>query len=413
MALGYNNPFAPSVGSFRVPVVAPTSDPDSGSQITVCFSADWLPFVIGALQQLALQATWQGDDSAILAAQDRAQLLIAMFGSSDGGCGSTVCIPNLRYDSDSDQVQETYDGGETWVDQPAADPRHATNFRFPVVVADDPQCKAAANMTRYISDLIDQVLATIGVAGTAEGLLAIILPLIIELGPFGVLIDLVLGLCFVLFGAGAAAIEAAFTSGVYDTLTCIFYCNIGADGRVTAAQLTQILSDVNDQIGGLVYTVLSGMFLLMGEVGLGNAGTIGDAPADCSGCDCLPRCHEWTGVGTTAVDALYTYRTFSSALSPLVNFTRVTIDWQLNPNPGAVLVDAQLSLGFGDTPIVVGITTTTGEHVFEFSGADPEPSFQIQVKSHYSGGSNYPDLTLVRFEYLPNAAISWVGGSDC
>lgn len=286
MVFGADQPFPPSVGSFQVPVVAPDSDPDEGDQVTVCFSATWLPLVIGALQQLTLQATWQGDTATIQAAQDRAQLLIAMFGGDVGGCTGSVCIKGLIYDSDCDCIKQTLDGGETYFENPGADPRHNTAYQFPPVEADDPRCQAAANQARYFSDLIDQVVLIVDTAGTAEGVMAIILPFVVELGPFGILIELVLGVAFTLFSAGALAISSAFTSTVFDDLTCIFYCNISLDGSVTADQLSTINSQVIDAFPGLVSTVLGGMFLLMGEVGLSNAGTIGDAPADCDDCGC-------------------------------------------------------------------------------------------------------------------------------
>jgi len=286
MVYGSGNPFPPALPSFPVPVVPPDSDPDDGNQVTVCFSETWLPFVIGALQQLGLQATWAGDDDTVFLAQTRAQLLIAMFGSRDVGCESAICIKGLIYDPDCDCIKQTLDGGATYFENPDADPRHGDVFRYPPVDADDPRCQAAANMVRWISDLIDEVVLVVDTAGTAEGLVAIVLPLVLELGPFGILIDLVLGVCFLLFSAGATAISAAFTSTVYDQLTCIFDCHISPDGTVTAAQLALIQADIASQIGGLVQTVLDAMFLLMGEVGLSNAGATGAAPSDCSACDC-------------------------------------------------------------------------------------------------------------------------------
>lgn len=286
MVLGSGNPFAPSVGSFQVPVTPPDVDPDEGELMTVCFNAAWLPFVLGALQQLTLQATWSGNDAAVLLAQSRAQTLLAMFGSPDGGCSDTVCFTNLRYNAETDMVQQTFDGGTTWIDQPGADPRHNTAFQFPPNTAEDPRCQGAANLTRYISDLISQVIAVVDTAGEAEGIVALLLALFVELGPFGILIDLVLGLAAVLFGAGSLALADAFTNTVYDQLTCIFFCRCEADGSFTAADVTHVLSDVNTQIGGLVYDVLTAMFFLMGEVGMSNAAATGSAPADCSGCVC-------------------------------------------------------------------------------------------------------------------------------
>ncbi len=287
MVYGSGNFFPPSVGSFPLPVVPPDIDPDGGEQVTVCFSVDWLPSVIGALQQLALQATWEGDDAAVLLAQSRAQTLIAMFGQDDGGCENTVCLSDVIYDSGTDAIERSIDGGMTYFPLPEGDPRHGAAYRYPPITATDVRCQAASNMTRFISDLVAQVLLVVDEAGAFEGLTAIILPFILELGPFGILIDLVLALGFILFSAGAAAIAAAFTSGVYDTLTCIFDCALSADGTCTADQLAAINTQIDAQIGGLAATVLHALLLLTGEVGLSNmAQRANDPSPNCSGCAC-------------------------------------------------------------------------------------------------------------------------------
>jgi len=235
-----------------------------------------------------------------------------MFGSDVGGCYDSICIPDVRYNTETDQIERSFDGGATWEPAPDLDPRHSIIFQYPPVDAEDPRCQAAANMVRWINDLIDQVLLIIDAAGTFEGLVAIIMPLLLPLGPFGVLIDLVLGLAFVLFGAGAIAIASAFDNTAYDTLTCIFNDNIEPDGSVTEADLAAILSDIDDQLDGLVFDVLTAAFFLMGEVGLSNAGTLGDAPADCSACEwCITVDLTDNDGGFTAFNnGTYTYGTW-------------------------------------------------------------------------------------------------------
>lgn len=239
------------------------------------------------------------------------ELLITWDGSkneaatpnSDGNYGITVIrkrlfegevVPtNIRYDSTSDQVQQTYDGGATWVNQPGQDPRHSPVFQFPPIVADDPKCQAAANMTRGISDFLHNISGIASAATNAESMLTIIIGATAVFFPegaaIGVLAFLALDLASTIFSATFGAVDAAFTSTVYDKLTCIFFCRVNADGTVSAAELANILTDINTQIGGLVYTVLSGWFFLIGEVGLSNMGAKGSAPADCSACDCAWR----------------------------------------------------------------------------------------------------------------------------
>jgi len=68
-------------GSFNQPVTAPDIDPGSGTLQAVCFNPAWTPVIIGALEQLLLQATWKGATPAdVKLAQDRAVDLIGLFG---------------------------------------------------------------------------------------------------------------------------------------------------------------------------------------------------------------------------------------------------------------------------------------------------------------------------------------------
>jgi len=199
---------------------------------------------------------------------------------------------NQRYDSGTDTIQTLGSDGTTWEDTPDADPRHSPAFQLPPVVSDDQRCQAASNMTRWISNFIGNVLTPISEAVDATALLTLLVSLLLELGPFAILIDVVIGLAALLFSAGATAIAAAFTNTVYDTLTCIFYCRIADDGTVSPQALTAINSDIHDQLGGLVETVLSAMFFLMGEVGLTNAGVVGADPSpNCDGCTECEWCY--------------------------------------------------------------------------------------------------------------------------
>jgi len=72
--------YAVPIGSFRVPVVIPDVDPDAAPLVTVCFNAAWLPYVLGCLKQLMLQATWQTTDPDVLnLVQGRAANLMYLF----------------------------------------------------------------------------------------------------------------------------------------------------------------------------------------------------------------------------------------------------------------------------------------------------------------------------------------------
>jgi len=194
-----------------------------------------------------------------------------------------ISPPNLRYDEDCNCIQQTYDGGSTWVDQPAADPRHADGFRRPARTDEDAKCNAAQGMSDYIRHTLANWIAAATLGQAATGILEILLLLA---GGAGVLIDLIILALETLATIGEATVEAAFTDAVYDDLTCAFYCNIDSDGQMSADQLADFLAQVNDEHPGTVYNVVSTIANMTGEVLFSNAGVEGTETGDCSACAC-------------------------------------------------------------------------------------------------------------------------------
>lgn len=81
--------FPQALGSFRAPVVPPDVEPTDAPLVSVCFNYDWLPFVLGALQQLTLQATWQTDtdeDRALAMRRGASLLQLASLAYDDAAC---------------------------------------------------------------------------------------------------------------------------------------------------------------------------------------------------------------------------------------------------------------------------------------------------------------------------------------
>lgn len=190
---------------------------------------------------------------------------------------------NTRYDDDCDCVQTTPDGGTTWIDSPSNDPRHSLSQQLPARTTSDPRCDAAANMRHYLEGFINTVVtvATQGAGASAIlGVLAVFMPEI------AILWLLCLEIMGGLLSIGQSTINAAFTSGVYDTLESIFYCAIADDGTCTSGQLATIEDQIAAQIGGVVQVVMSLYLSLLGEVGLTNSGASGSEIGDCSGFEC-------------------------------------------------------------------------------------------------------------------------------
>lgn len=91
------SPYARPVGSFQLPVPPPVPSGGLCDQLTVDFPSEWLPYILGALTQLTLQSTWQGDDAAIADAQSRAWAII-------GTIGRASCV--VEPPSDGEEVEE-------------------------------------------------------------------------------------------------------------------------------------------------------------------------------------------------------------------------------------------------------------------------------------------------------------------
>jgi hypothetical protein len=197
-----------------------------------------------------------------------------------------VSNPTLRYNSDCDCIQQTPDGGATWIDVPQADPRHAVGFLKPPVAGSSKQCDAAANMVKWLKDFIDSLNAAFATGATIATFVNILMDFMDLLFPYAELLQLVVEAAGTLFGIGHAALSAAFTSTEYDLLSCIFFCNADGNGVVSVDALAQIESDITDQLNVTAALVVNALLFLQGEIGLSNAGSIGTETGDCSACAC-------------------------------------------------------------------------------------------------------------------------------
>jgi len=121
-----NNPLPFPKGSFNQKVVPPDDDPDAGEQTSVCFSLAWLPYVLGALDQLLLPYQWEGDTATIQLAQDRANLLKQLFATP---VCATEMVDTPYWDDSEDVGDEASIDEQTWygeVTNPTAPPDELT-----------------------------------------------------------------------------------------------------------------------------------------------------------------------------------------------------------------------------------------------------------------------------------------------
>lgn len=201
---------------------------------------------------------------------------------------SELVPPSLRYDPDTDEVQQTFDGGATWVDSPGSDPRIAPQWQKPPVVSVDPQCQAAENFTAVLQDQLDKLTTVLSAASSAEAMLTTAVGAVSEFFPeaaaVGVLAFLALDFATALFDAGLTAINAAFDSDAYEDIKCAYLNECASDGSMDAVELASFLSDIASTPGGLVSAILDAEFAFAGPAGASNFAATGTEDANCTSC---------------------------------------------------------------------------------------------------------------------------------
>jgi hypothetical protein len=198
---------------------------------------------------------------------------------------SEVYPDDIRYNPSGDQVEVLIDG--VWTPAPESDPRKQTTL--PPRITADPACDGARSIADALQNQISSIATAIDNAQTVAQIAALILGLF-SFGVFAIFINIALAIAGYMLDAGTAAIEAALPPSAYDTLTCILSCHMNAQGRINPGELSQIQSEVGDQIGGLGSGILNDMMNLAGEGGLNNLAAAGTSTGDCDACGCV---NEW------------------------------------------------------------------------------------------------------------------------
>lgn len=223
---------------------------------------------------------------------------------------SEITPSNLRWNVDCSCVQQTFDGGTTWVDAPGQDPRSSDAFRAPALTTSDPRCDAAANMLAKLHAAVEMAIAfdnSVRLASELFALFALAVPAL------GVVVAVFTIIADVLLALGAAAIDGAFTSDVYDRLLCVFFDHIDSSGQMSDAQLSDIYDAVAADFDVTVQAVFGAVSSAAGAVGWSNAGALGSETGDCSTCDVWCRAEDfsiedygWTTATEFGLSATYT-----------------------------------------------------------------------------------------------------------
>jgi len=211
-----------------------------------------------------------------------------------------VIPPSQRVNPDTMIFQTSPDGGTTWNDNPAADPRTNSAYLLPHLTPySGLKCDGAARMTAQLKDTLDIFIASGDAAQSITGWLAL---LVFPLGVVGWLLDALIALANLLIDNGQAAIEAAFTDEVWDDIQCSFYCGVDSNGRISQEHLDAAYEEIKANHTGLIATVIDELRFFFGDVPMSNAVVVRDETGDCSGCNACDWCTQmnvtngWEGV---------------------------------------------------------------------------------------------------------------------
>jgi len=281
-------------------------NPEENICVCVPIPKDWghIRAFLGQLTELSKWQAWEkdGTTNASLAARrwfDITECVakeIDCIMANDCGCGQQNPT-NTRINPDTGAYEVSYDGGETWEPAPQDDPR-SSGLIFPDLPGSDgttKKCAAANSVIGFLETTQQAELGQLEANASIADMIAALIAVAAGVGlVFGVLPGAVLGFfAFVVNQFGhliAADFESQFTSGTWDDLLCILYCEMSDDGSFTEAQWQTVKTKCENDIGGYAGIWLKDHINLFGVVGLTNAARASyPGTRDCDACACEPE----------------------------------------------------------------------------------------------------------------------------
>lgn len=303
-------------------------NPIDGERICVTVNVPNVPehrqAFAGALLTLTRWYTWQRDDAHTAAQVARiweiiVRNVLAQLDSGGSDCGETImdvrqnaenpcilekslngvtwepfanlllCSPDSiieRYDPDTGEKEVSYDGGETWENGQAHDPRYNSPLFAPITGT----CAESNSIVRMVQEIIIQTVDDINLGLAAAYVLSAILGLVVTVLTAGAAAPLALALITTITALGTAAVNAALTNAVWEDFRCIVYETIGGATTITPAHFETIKSRIPEIGDAIAEAAIYAAFVQLGPAGMHNAATLGMAANGISPtCDC-PFC---------------------------------------------------------------------------------------------------------------------------
>lgn len=195
---------------------------------------------------------------------------------------------NIRANPTTSAIEQTPDGGTTWIPAPEYDPRKTTGI--PKRTDDSTNCQAAKSVVEYLHRYILLVLGLLGTgAGIIQGVGAVLGFLGLLAGGYDVLWGVVTAMFGSLIGYGSGTITSAFTSTEYDVISHILYCTMSG-GQLDQTGLDSVKQQITASINATAAAITNLLLDVMGFAGVNRAAAYYTVGGSCSG---YPSC-DWT-----------------------------------------------------------------------------------------------------------------------
>lgn len=210
-----------------------------------------------------------------------------------GCCGED----DLHRYGDDGVYETSTDGGITWEDDPANDPRntYVGAPHLPGAPSDALKCAAADNVrdlfTSYRDSLIGYLEAGTPLIAIIAGILAFIAAITGVSGAGIGISVLLMGVAAGLLTMTPEGVADQIDSEVLNEFRCLVYCLMEDNGQITYDNWLILLNQIAETFDGFPETFFYQTVNGMGYIGVSNAATIGISSAeDCGDCDCGESC---------------------------------------------------------------------------------------------------------------------------
>jgi hypothetical protein len=250
-------------GSFQKPVAPPIDGPADGTLVQLpCINRDWLPLLMGAVDQLQNPSTWL--ESLSDAARDLVLSRVTQLQEMLWSNPEVLCVPPVEYRFTSDcLLQTSSDSGATWVTVPGFDTYFDACVKAHVPPAvpvpvnpghpTDNACAIAGWLTYNIFQINEQKLHDALMAGQAVD--QYIREAVQTIVAFAPILDFIVGPFEAFYNTAlpqplAELQAAASDSGFQLLVQCAIYSAIQGVGYVDSTNFAQ----VGTNLAGIAYT---------------------------------------------------------------------------------------------------------------------------------------------------------------